>query len=263
MTTDDRQQIKARISANKRIQGDYFQIDLDAPEIAATARPGQFVHVRISGMEHRILRRPFSIFDTDAAAGRLSLVYKVVGEGSRRLSELPSGETLDVLGPLGNGFSPMPENGIIVAGGFGCAATYLLAKQAIAKPWVLLGGRSAIDILLEKEYRDLGCRVEISTDDGSLGMQGRVTALLESVIREDTQYWVASCGPIPMLRTLAGVMAKHGINGELSMDNAMCCGVGACFACVTKVKDASEQGWRYARVCNEGPIFAADRLVWE
>ena len=263
MMEQERIQITGEVIANRRIQGEYFQLDLQVPELADLAKAGQFVHLLIPDFEHRVLRRPFSIYDTDAASGRLSLVYKVVGEGTKRLSEVRDGMPLNLLGPLGNGFSPMGKGGVIVAGGFGCAATFLLAKHAEYKPLVLIGGRSSGDILLKKEYEALGCEVRISTDDGSMGMKGRVTELLEREYAPGQMASVAACGPIPMLKALASSLERLGLEGELSMDNAMCCGVGACFACVTKVKDSSEQGWRYARVCSEGPVFPARMLLWD
>ena len=161
------------------------------------------------------------------------------------------------MGPLGQPFSPLPQGSAIVAGGYGCAATYLLAKRAESKPIVLIGGRTAGDVLLKEEYEALGCDVRISTDDGSLGTKGRVTSIIPDDIR-----WIASCGPIPMLKALAEIMFQNGIDGELSMDHAMCCGVGACFACVTKVKADTPDGWRYARICSEGPVFRANSLIF-
>ncbi|MBR0457629.1 MAG: dihydroorotate dehydrogenase electron transfer subunit [Victivallales bacterium] len=255
-------QVQATITRNARIQGDYFRLDFVMPDLPAVAQPGQFVHVQIPGLEGHILRRPFSIFDTDAATGRLSLIYKVVGLGTEQLSHVPEGAVLDVVGPLGRPFSPLPAASVIVAGGYGCAATFLLAKQATTPPTVLIGGRSQADILLVEEYRALGCEVLVSTDDGSAGFHGRVTALLEENHAKSPKAWLASCGPIPMLRTLAELMPRLGIAGELSLDQAMCCGVGACFACVTKVKDTSPQGWKYARICYDGPVFPAEQLVF-
>ena len=252
---DDRRQTKAVLTANSRIQGDYFHAAFAAPEIAAAAQPGQFIHVRIPQLEHRVLRRPFSIYDV--ADGAIHIIYKVVGEGTERLSQIATGTEIDVMGPLGRPFSPLPQGSAIVAGGYGCAATYLLAKRAEAKPIVLIGGRTAGDVLLKDEYEALGCDVRISTDDGSLGAKGRVTSIIPDGIR-----WIASCGPIPMLKALAEIMSRNGIDGELSMDHAMCCGVGACFACVTKVKADTPDGWRYARTCHEGPVFRASDLIF-
>lgn len=253
-------QIRAQILSNKRLQGDYFQLDMHAPEIAQEAKPGQFVHVQIPDLEQRVLRRPFSIYDTDAATGRLSLVYKTVGEGTHKLCTIPAGGTLDVIGPNGKGFTVPSDHqkAILVAGGFGCAATFLLAKFAVVKPIVLIGGRSKIDILLLEEYQALGCDVRISTDDGSLGHRGLVTDLLREALAEFPNAMVATCGPNPMLKAVAAIAPS----AEISLDQPMCCGVGACFACVVKLKADTPDGWRYARSCMEGPVFNATQVWW-
>ena len=253
-------QKKAILASNQRIQGDYFKADFIVGQIPGLAQPGQFIHLLLPDFEQHVLRRPFSIFDTNPAEKRLGIIYKVVGEGTLHLSKIQPGSEIDLLGPLGNPFSPLPPKAVIVAGGYGCAATFLAAKNAVEKPTVLIGGRARGDILLEDEYRQLGCKVLISTDDGSAGKKGLVTELLKEV--PDTS-WLVSCGPIPLLKALAGIMRQNGIPGELSMDRAMCCGVGACFACVTKVKADNEDGWRYARVCKEGPVFPAQELVFD
>lgn len=254
--------VTVSVISNNRLQGDYFLLSLNAPEIAAAAKPGQFVHIQIPMMQHRLLRRPFSIFDITTPGGELRIIYKVVGEGTRMLSSLPSNTTLDIMGPLGKGFSTLPDNALIVAGGYGSAATFMLAKYAPVKPVVLLGARTEADILLVQDFSALGCRVLVSTDDGSRGFHGRVTQLLENTAPNAA--WLAACGPIPMLKALAAIMQQHGIHGELSLDNAMCCGVGACFACVTKIKAPSEpDGWKYARVCSDGPVFNADDVIFD
>ena len=266
MTDHTKIQAQGTVLCNTRLQGDYFRLELSLPEIASLAQAGQFVHIRIPDLEGHILRRPFSIFDTDPTAGRLAILYKVVGVGTARLSRVPQGVTLDVLGPVGRPFSPLPESrsrkSVIVAGGYGCAATFLLAKNAQQPPTVLIGGRTAGDILLADEYAGLGCEVHLSTDDGSMGFHGRVTSLLEKIHASAPFFWLAACGPVPMLKTLAGLMPRLGIAGELSLDQAMCCGVGACFACVTKVKADNEQGWTYSRICAEGPVYPAESLVF-
>lgn len=254
-------QTKAVLLSNSCIKGSYFKATFQMEQIPGNTQPGQFIHVQIPDMEHRILRRPFSIFNVSDST--LSIIYKVVGEGSSKLSTLCAGKELDIVGPLGRPFSPLKDNGIIIAGGYGCAATYLLAKTSVNKPMVLIGGRSQADILLKDEYEALGCQVHISTDDGSVGMQGRVTELLESLLQDNMKYSIAACGPIPMLKSLHKIMVARNIPGELSLDHAMCCGVGACFACVTKVKASNEDGWRYARICHEGPVFNADDVIMD
>ena len=254
-------QIKAKIVSNRQLQGDYYKLDMIAPEIATEAQPGQFVHVQIPDFEHRVLRRPFSIYDTDQQTGRLSLIYKTVGEGTHKLSSISAGEMIDIIGPNGKGFT-IPASGqksILVAGGFGCAATFLLAKLAPIKPIVLIGGRSKIDILLQDEYKSLGCDLRISTDDGSLGHHGLVTDLLREALAEFPNASVAACGPNPMLKAVAAIAPK----AEISLDQPMCCGVGACFACVVKLKADTPDGWRYARSCMEGPVFNATQVWWD
>ena len=255
----------APISRNRRLQGDYYQVDLHAPGIAAATQPGQFAHVQMPRFEHRILRRPFSIYDVDPASGRLSIVYKTVGEGTAHLATLGEGTVLNLLGPLGVGYSAAPPGTrpIVVAGGYGCAATYLFAKRSATPPLVLLGGRSAGDVLLRDEFAALGCEVRVSTDDGSLGAHGRVTALLELALDTVSSPFVVSCGPNPMLYALARILAERGLDGEVSLDHAMCCGVGACFACVVKMKADNPDGWEYVRTCLHGPVFKASNVHWE
>ena len=249
----------ATIISNLNIQGDYYKAVFQVEDIPRLAQPGQFIHLLLPDFQQHVLRRPFSIYDTAPGQGQLSIIYKVVGEGTAKLAQLSPGTQIDMLGPLGTPFSPLPADSVIVAGGYGCAATFLAAKLAPQKPTVLIGGRSTLDILLKDEYEALGCKVLISTDDGSMGVKGLVTSLLPEIPKIT---WLISCGPIPLLKALAGIMEQQKIPGELSMDKAMCCGVGACFACVTKVKADNADGWRYARVCKEGPVFPADQLVF-
>lgn len=259
-------QIDAPLLANRPLQGDTFQIDFHAPEIAANARPGQFVHVQIPGLQHRILRRPFSIYDTDASTGRLSVIYKTVGEGTRHLATITApGTVFNLLGPLGTPFTvPASDDKLaIVAGGYGCAATYLLAKHAPRKPLVLIGGRSAIDVLLVREYQALGCDVRIATNDGTLGTKGFVTELLKDAIASNAVTCLAACGPNPMLKAVSDLALPAGITAEISLDHPMCCGIGACFACVLKVKDTNPDGWRYSRSCLEGPVYDARNVYWD
>lgn len=257
--TMDKLQKNATLILNDNLQGDYFKAVFQVEDIPQLAKPGQFIHLLLPDFQHHVLRRPFSIYDTSPEQNLVSIIYKVVGNGTTRLAQLTPGTKINLLGPLGNPFSPLPENAVIVAGGYGCAATFLSAKSAAKKPTVLIGGRSKVDILLKDEYEALGCKVLVSTDDGSEGTRGLVTSLLPNLPKID---WLISCGPIPLLKALAEIMDKQHIDGELSMDKAMCCGVGACFACVTKVKADNQDGWRYARVCKEGPVFKANQLLF-
>jgi len=256
----------ARSLRNDRIQGDYYRLDLEAPVIARAVRPGQFVHTQIPGLAHRVLRRPFSVFDTDPATGRLSIIYKVVGEGTARLAATAPGTPISLLGPLGNGFSLPSADAfpVIVAGGFGCAATFLLARRSPVPFRVLIGGRSVADLLLVREYRELGCTVRVATEDGSRGHRGVVTDLLAQLLDGGgPPPRVYACGPNAMLGAVCRLVSGRGLDAEVSLDHVMCCGVGACYTCVVKVLADTPDGWEYVRTCLDGPVFRARETVWE
>ncbi len=250
--------MNAKIIANNRIQGDYFELVFSAPAMAERAAAGHFTHLRIDRRQDRILRRPFSIHDTDPAGGTVTVVYKVVGRGTAALSELAPGAGIDAMGPLGRAYTP-PSPGVLpvaVAGGYGAAAMFMLTRK---QPGVLLmGARSSADVILTDRYRAAGYDVRVATNDGSQGVKGFVTDLIPALVAEypGRKLFFYGCGPHPMLMALAKLLRERKLDGELSVDHVMCCGVGACFACVVKVNDpGSPDGWRYARSCSEGPVF--------
>lgn len=258
-------QENGKILSNRRIQGDYFQVDLACPRIPAAVRPGQFVHVQFPHFAHRLLRRPFSVYNVEPDVDRLSIIYKVVGEGTSHLSTLGEDSVLNLLGPLGNGFTLPGADAtpIIVAGGYGCAATYLFARLAPVPCNVLIGGRTARDLLLVDEFEALGCTVQVATDDGSRGHRGVVTDLLEARLAAGPHRpRIVACGPEGMLKRVGEIVLENGLDAEVSLDHVMCCGVGACFACVVKMKADTPNGWEYVRTCIEGPVFRASRAYW-
>ncbi len=254
------------IISNEILKDSYRKVVFYVPDIAAKTQPGQFVHVKIANLRDRILRRPFSICNV-TPDGMLTVVYKVVGSGTEILAELPPGTVCDLMGPLGNPFTigDDDELPVIVAGGYGSAATYLLAQRSPAKGILLLGARSSDDLILTEEFKSAGFEVRIATNDGSVGHHGLVTELVADVMRENPKRKMRfyGCGPFGMLMALGKMLTRGGMDGELSLDHLMCCGVGACFACVVKVKDESNaDGWRYARTCKEGPVFQAHKVYY-
>ncbi len=274
-------QFCAKVIHNAPLKGEYWILRCEVPEgFAAAARPGQFVHVRIPGIEAHLLRRPFSI--CDCCDGELTIVYKVVGIGSAALSRVRSGNKLDVLGPLGHGFT-IPDPGstaqtVMLGGGYGCAAMFFYAHWLASggnghqapSPLILLGARSANDILLMDDFRALGCQVLASTDDGSMGTKGRITALMQQLAEDPDgrhrRRRLAACGPMPMLRAVAAMAAGNPDwrDCEVSLDEIMCCGVGACFGCVVKCRSQhAPEDWEYRRSCLEGPVFKAEEIYWE
>lgn len=251
--------MNGEIIRNDSLHGDYFRVVFYAPEITQCARPGQFVHVRIDRRGDHILRRPFSIHDV-SPRGEVVVVYKVVGAGTKELSRLNAGDVCDLLGPQGRGFSNPPPDTVpvIVAGGYGAAATFMLTRHWDNPGVLLLGARSGGDIILTDDYAIRGFEVRLSTNDGSVGHRGFVTDLIEQVQRDYSgkKLFFYGCGPHPMLMALAKKLRALDLQGELSIDHLMCCGVGACFGCVVKVNapDTPEK-WRYARACADGPVF--------
>jgi dihydroorotate dehydrogenase electron transfer subunit len=243
----------------------YKVLTLELPVIAAAARPGQFIHLRIASLPDAVLRRPFSIYRVEG--GTLSILYKAVGRGTEAMQPLASGEILSVLGPLGNGFPlPLPagRTPVLVAGGYGVAPLYFLARKLQTKGVLFVGGAKAADVLLEDEFRALGWDVEIATEDGSRGVKGLVTVPLDAWIktgRTESALECFACGPNGLMKALGHRAVEGGFKAWLSLDRHMGCGVGACLACVQKVRIDGED--TLVRVCKEGPVFEARDVIWE
>ena len=252
-----------QIIANERDTDAYYRLVLRAPQIAPLIRPGQFAHVRILPLKEALLRRPFSIFQ--ATNDTFSILYKTVGKGTEVLSRMRAGEELSVIAPLGHGFTgPQPggETPLLVAGGYGMAAMFLLAERSPQKGLVLVGGRRRVDILCEREFAAIGWEVRATTEDGSHGVKGLVTQpLLAELQRKAPRQKLYACGPTPMLKAVGKLAAEFQVPAELSMDEHMCCGVGTCLTCVIPIKTGD--GWEYQRTCTEGPVFDARDIVWE
>jgi dihydroorotate dehydrogenase electron transfer subunit len=252
-----------QIISNERDTDLYFRVVVRAPKIAPLVQPGQFAHVRILPLHEALLRRPFSIFQV--SGDTLSILYKTIGRGTEVLSLMRPGEELSMIGPLGHGFTAPPPAGetpLLVAGGYGMAALYLLAERSPQKGVVFVGGRRRVDILCEQEFRALGWEVRVTTEDGSHGEQGLVTqALLTELKRRAPGRKLFACGPTPMLKAVGRLAAEFNLPAELSLDEHMGCGIGVCLTCVVPIK--AGDGWEYQRSCTEGPVFDSRQVAWE
>lgn len=249
------------VTAREEYGGGLFALTLHAPVIAALAQPGQFVH--ISCGEGNLLRRPISICDVQD--GSLRIVFQVKGEGTAWLSRRTAKHKLDILGPLGHGFdvAALGARPVMIGGGIGVPPMlYAMkaAKAAGAQPAAILGFRNQGAVILEKEFGAAGV-THICTDDGSYGVQGFVSDLLR--LHVDGFTGVCACGPRPMLQALAAIAEQAGLPCQVSMEERMGCGIGACLvcACELKLKDGQE-GVRYGHVCKDGPVFDAKEVVW-
>ena len=252
-----------QIISNERDTDLYFRLVVRAPQIAPLVQPGQFAHVRILPLKDALLRRPFSIFQ--ASADTLSILYKAIGQGTEVLSRMRPGEELNLIGPLGHGFTVPQHAGempLLIAGGYGMAALYLLAARSPQKGITFVGGRRSSDILCEEEFRALGWDVRVTTEDGSYGEKGLVTqALLAELGRPTPGRKLFACGPTPMLKAIGKIAAEFDLPAELSLDEHMACGMGVCLTCVVPIKTGD--GWEYQRSCTEGPVFDSRQIAWE
>jgi dihydroorotate dehydrogenase electron transfer subunit len=251
------------IVSNERDADSYFRLVLRAPQIAPLIQPGQFAHVRVLPLKAALLRRPFSIFQV--TADTFSILYKTVGKGTDVLSRMRPGEELSVIAPLGHGFTVPPAGGetpLLVAGGYGMAAMFLLAQRSPQKGIVFVGGRRRVDILCEPDFVAIGWEVRATTDDGSHGEKGLVThPLIRELERRVPRRKLFACGPTPMLKAVGKIAEDFSLPAELSMDEHMCCGTGVCLTCVIPIKTSA--GWEYQRSCTEGPVFDSRVIQWE
>ena len=254
------------IRAARRITGDFHILELDWPAGMAEPQAGQFVMVRTREGTDPLWRRPLGVHDVRRIRGVvvLSLLFQVVGPTTRDLSGLAPGAKLDLLGPHGRGFRLDAAEHWLVSGGRGVAPLFYVARilHRTGVPCrAFLGGRSAEHILRARELERLGCRVEIATDDGSLGRRGLVTALVERALeriaeRRRAGVMILACGPHGMLKAVAGIAAAKGVAARVSVDPLMACGRGLCLGCTVP----GREGYRLA--CQHGPVFNARDLDW-
>ena len=247
--------LKMKVVSNRRIAENIFDLILDGPE-ELRLEPGSFVNLQLPGF---FLRRPLSVCDLDG--NRLRLIYKKVGDGTDRMTCLQEGMSLSVLVGLGRGFRVEAASGrpILVGGGVGIPPLYYLAKKLVnlgIKPDVLLGFNKEADLILQKEFEDLGCPVTVYSVDGSVGKKGLVTQDLDRLTGQEPAPYFFSCGPLPMLRALYRSMEERGWTGQLSLEERMGCGFGACMGCSIETKSGPK------RVCKEGPVFDKEDLLW-
>ena len=273
------------VTENRPLTGGHFLLSLDAPRHAPEVRPGQFAMVRILGRSDVLLRRPMSIFDVQAsrpdhtgpsrkAPRILQLLYKIVGRGTRVMSELRPGDQVGLLAPLGHGFfaeeflprAREADEILHVAGGIGIAALLLPAKQlaeAGFKQRLFFGARATADLVGVKEFKPMVHAMLLATENGSAGYRGFVTRPLEEYLTKHTgkTFLLMACGPGPMLRATAELAKRFRHPCLVSMENRMGCGVGVCLGCSIRVQGTGHEA--YQRVCTEGPVFWSDKIVWE
>ena len=248
--------IKAAVYSQVQLAEGIFSMWLGAGEMAKAAVPGQFIAVYPNDSA-RLLPRPISICETDPEKELLRIVYRVAGEGTKELSSCRAGDTLSIMGPLGNGFPLKDKKALLIGGGIGIPPMLELAKALSCEKTAVLGYRDSQTFLAEEIGKYAG--LAVATEDGSVGTKGTVLdAIKAQGLKADIIY---ACGPTPMLRALKEYAAKEGIECWISLEERMACGVGACLGCVCHSKDVDEHSnVRNKGVCKDGPVFLADEV---
>lgn len=238
------------ILENKKINDKYFKLAFRSPNLSLNIKPGQFLHIRINQGQDPFLRRPFSYFRV--SPGRVEILYEILGRGTSVLSGKKKGDVLRVMGPLGNAFAKNigPRKRILVAGGVGVPPLIFLAEKYFTE-YLLVGTKSKAEIMPKAELKKIRAKILYSTENGSYGVKGRVTLLLEKVLKERCleEFFIQTCGPQKMMEAVISIAAKYGIEGEASWDESMACGVGACLGCMVKTRSGLK------RACADGPVF--------
>ena len=278
--------VNATVVENRALSGGHYLLTLHSPRQARLARPGQFAMVRLLGRCDVLLRRPMSIYDARPAggapsaahgkassAGTLQLLYKCVGKGTRLMGRLKSGDKVGLLAPLGHGFfiedyleqAKAADEVLHVAGGIGIAALLLpsreLARAGVAQR-LFFGGRTRADLVGYAAFEPYVRQTVLATEDGSRGEAGYVTVALEAFLKKHTanRFLMLVCGPWAMMRAAVELANKYGHAALVSMENRMGCGLGVCLGCSIRVQ--GEGHGSYQRVCTEGPVFDAGKVIW-
>ena len=247
--------MEAKIVRQDEIATDIYSMVIDAPEIASQAVPGQFIDV-YSADGSKLLPRPISLCEIDRAAGTLRIVYRIAGKGTKEFSMLISDHTITILGPLGNGFTKKDKKAFLIGGGFGFPPMLQLAKELTCEKSIVLGFRD--EEFLSEEFEPYGT-VYKSSDNGAIGDKRTVMDAIREYGIEGTEIY--ACGPPPMLRAIQSYALEHGIEAQLSLEERMACGVGACLACVCKSKEIDDHSQvKNKRVCKDGPVFYAEEV---
>lgn len=272
----------AAISRHEQLARDTYLVRLECDQIARRIVPGQFLMVRLPEGDDPLLARPLALYDTvpgaDGRPAAIDVVYLTVGKFTRRLAQVPVGRSLELWGPLGNGFPPQQTPHLVIAaGGIGQTPFLALAREALGLRYygepprivprvkqvtMCYGVRNAAYLAGVADFESLGVEVRISTDDGTAGRRGFVTDVLRDVLATSTTPCrIVCCGPEPMMAAVARLAQQNGVPCLVSLETPMACGLGICFSCVAKVRDGAG-GWDYRRTCVEGPVFDAAEIVF-
>ena len=253
--------MKVKLVKKEALKDNLFKFSIESDEIVKTAKPGQFLEIRVSDNIEPFLRRPISIFNIDKENKIVEFIFQVKGKGTKILSEKKEGEYIDILGPLGYGTFEIKDNKqvMIIGGGIGIFPLYELSKNLKEKgnnTTVYLGFRNKDFVCLEEEFKKVSDKFVVTTDDGSYANSGFAIEYMKKDILEDKPDMIYACGPLPMLKAVRELSINENIPCQISLEERMGCGIGACLGCAVKV--ISGENPRYGHVCKEGPVFYAN-----
>jgi len=263
------EQREAIIINTERLSPDIVRLTLHAPMIAATAKPGQFINIKTSLGFDPLLRRPFSINQTHVD-GTVQVVFKILGKGTNALAERQRGESVNLVGPLGNHFAT-GKSMCLVGGGLGIAPLLFLTKFLLEKTRhdsvlnlkIILAARNKAELsCFTPDFETLGVTLHLATDDGSQGHHGLVTGLFPSVLDATVDWLVCTCGPHPMMRAVATICREHKWPCQVSLETMMACGISACLGCAVEASATDCKGRKYLHVCQDGPVFGGGDIKW-
>ena len=247
--------VDGEVLGQRTLSPDIRVLEIGAPEIAMAAEPGQFVTVVVNSLSVPLLRRPFGIAGVDRTRGTFLLMYRIVGEATQLLAALGAGDTVSVMGPLGHGFDLSARHPLLVGGGVGLAPLHFLAASLSVSCDVAVGGRTADELFWTDLFRDKTEHQYETTNDGSRGTKGFVTAVLPELLEKGSYDRVYVCGPSPMMHAVTDLVARAGVPCQISLEKYMGCGLGACLSCT-----CSGIGKR-VKICKDGPVFWAGEVT--
>ncbi len=263
-------QQQVEVLKKEKLGPEIFRLSFSAYDIAKNAKPGQFVMIKVSEQLDPLLRRPFSVHQV-TNKGHLQILFKVIGKGTKTLSKLSPGDKVDMLGPLGNGFTTKKKESIcLIGGGMGIAPILFLTKNILKEGncknlQILLGAQNKSEIAnLLDNFEELGVEINHATDDGSSGYHGFVTELIEPTLKEnkDAQWEVLCCGPSLMMGRVSTICQRNSWQCQVSMETMMACGIGACLGCTINRSDSKDETTGFLHVCKDGPVFKSEEIQW-
>lgn len=239
------------IVATKKLSRTAYSITILCEDICVLAQVGQFIHIKVDGF---LLRRPISICNIDKINKTITIAIETVGEGTKKLATLTTNNSIDIIGPIGNGFTlNNNKKAIIVGGGIGVAPLLPISKFYGYNSSTVLGFRSATNVVLNDDFKDTNTNLIITTDDGSFGVKGNVINSLKALLDTNEFHVVYTCGPHNMMRAISSLCHQYGILCEVSLEEKMGCGIGACLVCACSATIGGKE--KMVHVCKDGPVF--------